>query len=68
MTTSKETDLARLAEIAAVTADLPALYDERRTIWRRRLEAGDSTQAELARVSKVGRADVKKGATFRAAQ
>ena len=58
---SRQRDLARLAEIAELTNKETGVFAERRRIWKRRLEAKDCTQAELARVSGVQRSDVVKG-------
>ncbi len=64
---TKEEDLARLAEIADLLDERESLFDERRLIWARRLEAGDcatTTQpadrgrAELARISRVATAQI----------
>ena len=57
---SKKRDIERLQEIAVLTDKRTGIYAERRQIWKRRLEAGDS-QAELARASRVLRADVSRG-------
>ena len=57
---SKKRDIERLQEIAVLTDKRTGIYAERRRIWKRRLEAGDS-QAELARASRVLRADVSRG-------
>mgnify|MGYP003346866945 CR=1 FL=1 len=58
---NKDDDLKRLEEIAILTDRKTGIFAERREIWRRRLEAGYVTQAELARRSRVQRGDVKKG-------
>lgn len=57
---SKSRDHRRLVEIADLHDAATDAYEERRAIWRRRLEAGDS-QAELARLSRVGRGDIVPG-------
>jgi hypothetical protein len=57
-TPSKAEDVARLRVIAAELTRLNDLYDERCLIWRRRLDAGDISQSELARTSGVARAVV----------
>lgn len=58
---TKDDDLKRLEEIAVLTDRETGIFAERRRIWQRRLEAGDCTQSELARYSRVQRGDVKKG-------
>jgi len=54
---SKETALARLAEIANLHEAAKGAYDERVRLWDLCLKAGVS-QAELARISRVGRGDI----------
>jgi hypothetical protein len=58
---TKDDDLKRLEEIALLTDRDSGIFAERRSIWKRRLEAKDCTQAELARYSHVGRADIVRG-------
>ena len=58
---TREQDIARLEEIATLTDRKTGVFAERRSIWQRRLEAKDCTQAELARYSHVGRADIVRG-------
>ena len=58
---SKSKDIQRLQEIAVLTDKKTGIYTERRRIWKRRLDAKDSSQAELARASGVMRADIIRG-------
>ena len=72
MANTKEQDLARLAliddAIQLLKRDLDKCYEERVAIWNHRLNvAKDSKQAELARASNVGRADVVQGIRRRSA-
>lgn len=55
---SKKRDLERLAEIAVLTDKKTGIYAERRRILKRRVEAKDSTKAELARAAGMLRGDV----------
>ena len=58
---SKAKDLERLAEIATLTNRETGIIAERRKIWKRRHDAGDVSDAELARISGVNRSDISKG-------
>jgi hypothetical protein len=70
MSKTKDADLARLVEIADLLDERELLFDERCVIWDRRIIAGDCAvtnqpkdrgQSELARVSRVARAQVVQG-------
>jgi hypothetical protein len=62
---SKATDLKELTQLADRIDDLQALLakavERRRIIWQRRLDAGDVSKAELARVSRCGPMNVTHG-------
>ena len=57
----KEQDFAELGELAIQIKELKKAYQRRRVIWKRRLDSGDSTQAELARASDVALMQIRLG-------
>jgi hypothetical protein len=62
---SRRTDLRELSLLADAIdghqAELIRAVERRRLIWQRRLDAGDTTKAELARVSRCGPMNVTHG-------
>jgi hypothetical protein len=60
-TPSKKKDLATLSTIADEIDQLKDAYDRRRVIWKRRLDAGDTKQVELAEASRVKLMQIRLG-------